>query len=225
MNSLETQVLRLIGENVSSPDVFADTDSGIAQIRASINDALQELCMVTGSYIRTMHLPLLANQQFYKLTMQADYMGYVVQVMDRSRHSKLIRTDLVAVNSNDPYWMQNKGYPMEYMQIGLDYFGICGIPSDDGVVLEMQVVCIPKPYTADTDPLKVREAFQRSGVQLAVSEFYASRGDAARASEYLNKYLETAGIMQLNPQQPERIYQFGGYQGASWQDRRSNGSN
>lgn len=222
MNSLETQVLRLIGENVTTPDVFADTDAGIAQVRASINDALQELCMVSGSYVRNLQLPLLADHQFYHIVMQADYMGYIVQCWDRERHTKLARTDLVELNAQDPYWMQTVGPPMSYMQIGLDYFGVYMIPSAEGTILEMKVVCIPKPYTTSTDAMKVREMFQRAAVQLAVSEFYASRGDAARATEYLNKYLEIAGIMQLHPQHQERIYQLGGYQGNSrWQDRRT----
>lgn len=224
MNQLETQVLRLIGESVSTPDVFTDDDSGIAQIRASVNGAMQELCMVTGSYIRSVYLPLLVGQCFYRLTMQADYMGYIVQAVDLERRTKLYRTDLIALQAEDQRWMDRDGYPVAYMQIGLDFLGVYMRPSASGVVLELKVVCIPKPYTADTDPLKVREEFQRAAVHLAVSEFYASRGDAARATEYMQRYLETAGLMQLHPQHAERLYQMGVYQGqANWIGRQ-NGS-
>ena len=50
MNALEKEVLKIIGESTSSPDVFVDTDAGLDPIRDSINDAIQELCMVTGAY-------------------------------------------------------------------------------------------------------------------------------------------------------------------------------
>ena len=46
MNSIEKEVLKLIGENTTIPDVFNEV--GIKQIRDSLNDAIAELCMVTG---------------------------------------------------------------------------------------------------------------------------------------------------------------------------------
>ena len=49
MNELETHVLELIGEDVDSPDVFTDDDAGMAPIRDSINDAIEEISMVSGS--------------------------------------------------------------------------------------------------------------------------------------------------------------------------------
>lgn len=212
MNDLETHVLRLIGENTSTPDVFLDTDAGMAQIRASVNDAIQELCMVTGSYRRTYHLALLANRQFYRLAPQNDYLGYVVGCWDRYLKRRLTRTDLLAMSATDPWWMKQTGPPLRYMQLGLNHIGVYMIPSTKGVVLELDCVMIPKPYADDAAPVKLRGNFQRAAVYLAVSEFYASRGDAKRAQEYLTRYLETAGLMQLHPVTAERQYQFGGFE-------------
>lgn len=212
MNSLETHVLRLIGENTSSPDVFVDTDTGLAQIRASINDAIQELCMITGSYRRTYHLALLENRQFYRLAPQNDYLGYVVGAWDRSQKRRLERTDILAISQADPWWMKRTGPPLQYMQLGLDHVGIYMAPATKGVVLELDCVMIPFPYTDSVAPVKLRGNFQRAAVYYAVSEFYASRGDAKRAQEYLQRYLDTAGIMQLHPLTAERQYRFGGYE-------------
>ena len=47
MNLLEKQVLRLIGEDPSSPDVFLDTDAGVAPVREALSDAIQEIVMLT----------------------------------------------------------------------------------------------------------------------------------------------------------------------------------
>lgn len=208
MNILETHTLRLIGENVTTPDVFTNTDTGLAQIRDSLNDALQELCMVTGTYMRTYHLPLLEEQLFYRLDPAQDFIAYPVTVWDRSNKRKLIQTDLIKVSKCDPYWMQRTGVTLEYMMLGLNVIGVWRPPSAKGNVLELHCACIPKPYDSDIAPIKVRDAFQKAAVYYAVSEFYASRGDAKRATDYATKYLEAAGLMSLKPQQAERQYQF-----------------
>ena len=168
MNDIETQVLRTIGEDVSSPDVFTDSDLGMAQIRDSVNDAVQELCAVSGSYVRTVHVPLLADQQWYRLTMRRDYMGYIIQCWDRDRHTKLSRTDPLTLSLQDPEWMETTGYPMQYMQVGLDYFGVYMRPSASGVVLELKCVCIPIPYSTTTDPVKLRDIFKHAAAHFAI---------------------------------------------------------
>lgn len=204
MNSIEKHVLRLIGENIDSPDVFAD----ITPIRNSVNDAIQELCMVTGSYKRTYLLPLYNDRQFYRLGWEKDHFGYIVEAWDRTRGTRLIHTDLMALSEVDPWWMKLAGYPEYYMQIGSEFLAIYRKPSANGIVLELNCVCIPKAYTEDTDPVKVSEAYERAAAYLATSEFYASRGDAVRGKEYLEKYIDTAGLMTLRPEQAERQYQY-----------------
>lgn len=210
MNDLETHVLRLIGENTTSPDVFTDTATGIAPIRNSINDAIQELCMLTGSYKRTYFLPLYADRQFYRMNWEQDHFGWVVECWDRSRRKRLTQTDLIRLTYDDPWWMQRSGPPEQYMQIGADVLGLYFKPSSNGIVLELECVCIPKPYSDDTSPIKVREAYQRAAVYMATSEFYASRGDAKRAAEFFDKYFETAGLMAMKPETEERQYRAGG---------------
>jgi len=144
---------------------------------------------------------------------EQDYFGWVVEAWDRNRRRRLIQTDLMRINYDDSLWMQRTGNPEQYMQIGADILGIYFKPSANGIVLELHCVVIPKPYTAESDPVKVREVFQRAAVYSAVSEFYASRGDAKRAVEYFDRYVETAGLMSLKPDSQERAYQFGGRYG------------
>lgn len=215
MNDLETHVLRLIGEDISSPDVFTDTDAGIVQIRDSLNDAIQELCMITGSYRRTYHLALLEGRQFYRLAPQNDYLGYIVTTWDRHLKRRLERTDLLAMNHIDAWWMKRTGPPLKYMQLGLDHFAVYMIPSAKGTVLELDCVMIPFAYPDSVTPVKLRSNFQKGAVYYAVSEFYASRGDASRATEYHARYLEVSGMMSLKPQQAERQWQYGKYEARS----------
>lgn len=209
MNNLEKHVLRIIGENVDSPDVFTDDTTGMAPIRDSLNDGIQELCMITGSYRRMYLLPLYADRQFYRMGWEADYFGWVVEAWDRRRGKRLEQTDPFRLTKENAYWMKDSGNPDEYMQIGSDIFGVYRKPSSNGVVLELTSVCIPKPYTVDTDPVKLRDQFQRAAVYYAVCEFFASRGDARRATEYFDKYIETAGLMSINPRAAEQNVMLG----------------
>ena len=208
MNSLEKHVLRLIGEDVSSPDVFADTNAGIAPVRDSINDAIQELTSISDIYQKVYHLPLYKDRQFYRLGFETDHFGWVIEAWDRSQQRKLIQTDLIRLSAEDHLWMQQSGEALQYMHIGEDILGIYYKPSANGIVLELTCVVIPKAYTDENDPIKVQNEYQRATVYLAVSEYYAGRGDAKRATEWLNRYMEVGGLMVLNPDTQERRYQY-----------------
>lgn len=210
MNAIEKEVLKTIGENVDSPDVFADTAAGMDFIRDCINDAIQELSMVTGAYRIKYYLPLLADTWLYRLEWNTDYFGYVVQAWDRDRHYRLEQTDLIGLSYIDPNWMKYNGDPTHYFHIGYNMVGIYRVPSAEGKVLELDCVCVPKPYTTDTDMIKVRGNYQRACVFYAVSDFYASRGDVRRATDFYNQYIQVAQLMKLKPQSNETKYVLGG---------------
>jgi len=211
MNALEKEVLKLIGESVESPDVFTDDSTGMAQIRDSINHGIWMITMATGGYQKRYVLPLRNDRLFYRISWEGDYFGYVIQAWDRERHKKLEQTDVLKLSCEDPWWMQRTGYVEKYFHIGYQFLGIYRKPSADNWVLELDCACIPKAYSSDTDPIKLRQNFERAVIQFAVSEYHASRGDGKRATEWLNQSIETAGLKKLNPQMAERQYQFGGY--------------
>jgi len=210
LNDLETTVLQLIGEDTSAPDVYSD----LTPVRDSINAAIQELCLVSGSYVRVYHLPLFAGRYFYRMSWAKDHFGWIVECWNRQQQRKLEQTDISTLSLQDPWFLKRGGSPYRYMQIGYRYLGFDRAPASAGEVLEITCAVIPKAYTTDTDPIKLRPAFQQACTQYATMEFYASRGDAVRASEWLAKYLETAGMAGLHPRQPERTFETG--KGAPW---------
>jgi len=206
MNKLEKEVLKLIGEDTTDPDVFDST--GIIHIRDSINHGIQQLCMVTGSYQKKYYLPLREDARFYRMNWENDHFGYVVNCWDRNKHRRLNQTDLLKLSMDDPNWLDRNGFAESYFHVGYNYIGIYMRQSASDLVLELDCVVIPKAYTADTDPIKLREAFERAAVQYGVSEYFASIGDATRATEWINKSLETAGLKKLNPIMAERKWQL-----------------
>jgi hypothetical protein len=204
LNSLEKDVCRLIGESITSPDVFSD----ITPIRDSVNSAVQELCALTGSYVQPYHMPLYTDRHFYRMGWLHDHFGYVIECWDRQRKYKLGRTDVRALSQIDPWFLKRSGDPTRYFEVGHTIIGIDRAPSQDGQILEMTCAAIPKAVANDGDPVKLRDVFRRSAVNYAVSEFYASRGDAERAKDYLQRYVDSAGLMNIHPDQADRLYQM-----------------
>ena len=204
MNDLEKHVLQIIGEDITTPDVFSD----ITPVRDSVNYAVQELCMLTGSYKMVYHLPLYAGRNFYRMGWDYDHFGYIIECWDRSRKFKLERTDIYTLKSQDPWFLKLSGNPDRYFEIGNDVVGFDRAPSAHGVVLELTCVAIPRAVDTDAKPVKIRDVFERASVYMGVSEFYASRGDVNRAKDFLLKYAETAGLMELHPDQADRLWQM-----------------
>lgn len=194
MNILETKVLELIGESPDDPDVFTDTDAGIAPIRDSINDAIQEITMLTGGHKRKYIIPLRKNQAFYRFRLQNGYFGWITDAWDINRDYRLTQTDLVALKEYDPRWMVGNGLPEKYVQLGTDVIGFYRKPSTSANAIELSIVEIPDPYDTSTERIKLRDSYQYAAINYAVGEYWASRGDAAEAANYGIMYLDALGL-------------------------------
>lgn len=204
MNNLETHVLELIGESTTSPDVFIDTDDGMAPVRDSLNDAIEEISMLTGSHKQTYQIPLVEDQGLYRLKFTRGYFGWVTDAWLVNKTYRLDQTDLIKLAANNPRWLQDSGDPGEYVQIGKDIIGLHPIPSGTTDALELTLVAIPERYSGGADRVKLREAFKWAAVHYAVSEYYAGRGDAQSAMIHLNRYLEKLNIQTMHPKSAER---------------------
>ncbi len=196
MNALETKVLELIGEDPSNPDVFKDTVAGMAPVRDSLNDAIQEISMITGGYKRQYLLPLRTGQAFYRFKLQNGYLGWVTDVWDVNRRFRLTQTSVGKLSAADPRWMVGSGFPEQYMQLGEDIIGFHRKPSATTNVMEITIVEIPHAYSTDTERIKLRDSFQYAAVLFAVGEYWASRGDVKEARAYGARYLDALGLRE-----------------------------
>lgn len=206
MNIFEQQVLELIGENTSSPDVFSDSDSGLAPIRDSINDAIQELSIVTGAYKQTYLIPLRKDQTFYKLKFTRNQFGWVTDAWHVDRNYRLAQTDLLKECREDPRWLLHSSDPIRYMQVGLDIIGVSPKSSADTGTLQLTCVIIPDEYSTSADRIKLRDSFRWAVVHYAVGEFYAGRGDKREAMNHHNEFLKKLGMQALYPESTEYQY-------------------
>jgi hypothetical protein len=207
MNALEEKVLELIGEDTSSPDVFLDTSDGIAQIRESISDAIQEIVMLTGGFKRQYFLPLRSDQGFYRIRLEHGDIGWITDVWLVNQGRRLEQTDVIRLSLHDPRWMISSGTPEAYIPVGQDVFGVYPKPSASSDVLEITLVEIPSTYTSDADRIKLRDSFKYAVVNYAVADFWASRGDSSEAQKHFQMYLDALGLRQDYNLQAERMNQ------------------
>lgn len=207
MNSIEQQVLRIIGENVDSPDVFTDTETGIAPIRDSISEAIEEINMLSGGYTETFTIPLVASQVFYRIKFERGAFAFVDYAWHVGRQYRLIQTDLILLNAWDPRWMIHSDTPTSYLQVGLDVIGFVPKPSSTAETVELRCAVIPSPYERDDERIKVRDQFRFALVNYAVSEYFAGRGDARRATEHYLHYAATLEGKLKHPGAKEMIAQ------------------
>ena len=194
MNALETKVLELIGESTSSPDVFLDTDAGMAPVRDSLNDAIQEIVMLTGGIKSRYLIPLRDGVGFYRVSLSSGYLGWITDAWLINQGRRLTQTDLTRLNAQNLRWMDVSGSPESYCPIGTDIIGFYPKPGSDSDVVELTVAEIPAAYTTDADRIRVKDQFQYAAVNYAVAEFWATRGDAIEAQKHMGMYLKAMGL-------------------------------
>ncbi len=207
MNILEQRVLELIGEDPDSPDIYPDTDEGLKPIRESINDAIDEITMVTGSYKRKYFIPLVEGQMFYRMNFNPISLGWITQAWLVNQKRRLEQKDLIYMNHMDPRWMVSTGSPIFYIPIGDDIVAFWRRPASNSDLVELECVVIPERYETSEDRIKVRTEYQWACVHYAVSEWWASRGDAKEATLHHQKYMDIMGLTDLYPYAREKTYQ------------------
>ena len=196
MNLLERQVLELIGDNPDSPDVFLDTDTGMEPVRDALNDAIQEIVMLTGSHKRQYFIPLRQDQGFYRVRLNYGSFGWITDARLVGQGYRLEQTGILRLLSHDPRWMITSANPRAYFQIGTDIVAVYPKPSGDSDILELTIVEVPDPYTTDADRIKLKSDFHYAAIHFAVADYWASRGDAREALKHWGLYLDVMGLRE-----------------------------
>ena len=164
--------------------------------------------MLTGSMKRTFYIPLTASNSFYQITSDRDIFAWPTSVWLVNQKRRLEMKDLIWMVHENPRWLYNVGAPYRYFVIGSDKICIHPAPSSATDMLEVNAVIIPEAYTLDTDRIKIRNSFQWATVHRAVSDYWASRGDAKTATKHFFKYLDKLGLQELYPEAHEQIREF-----------------
>tara|TARA_Y100000401_G_scaffold43561_1_gene33256 strand:- start:334 stop:1002 length:669 start_codon:yes stop_codon:yes gene_type:complete len=208
MNKLEKQVLQMIGEDPNNPDVFTDDDAGMDQIRTSISDGISEVLMQTGGWTEVFRIPLVQDQTFYKIELANSDVGWFQSVFNVETETALTQTSLISLNAFDPLWMRYTGPPTQYLPVGTNAIAICPKSSASAGVLECHIAAIPRRYQTDKDRIKLKNIYERSVVDYAVAEYWASRGSAKDAAEHLRRFATSIGMQRTYGNDAGKTYQY-----------------
>lgn len=198
MNSVERLILEMIGEDPDAPDVFADTSTGMAQIRDSINDAIEEITIITGGNHETFYLPLRESRAFYRFNDLGGDVAWITDAWLTTQRVRLEQSDIYKLRQFNPRFLYDSGPPRAYAPVGLSWLMVWPKPSSDTDILEITAVMVPERYTEGTDRIKLRTNLEWAAAHFAVGEYYASRGDAKQAVEHHTLYMRDLGIEPLN---------------------------
>jgi hypothetical protein len=78
-------------------------------------------------------------------------------------------------------------------------------PSGSSDALEITFVEIPKAYESGDDRVKLKSDFEDAAVHYAISEYWASRGDAVEAKKFWVLYLKALGIRNQYTSTPHYV--------------------
>jgi hypothetical protein len=205
-NDLENGVMDLIGENAVTPDVF--DDDGITEIRSHLNDAIEEVALITGCHKRVWYVPLKANAYFYELNEARDKFGWFTGVYLMGTKRLLRQVSLESLVELDARWLYATGTPTHYVPLSFNRMIVWPAISVSADTLEVTAVAIPDRYTTDTDRVKLRKTHEWAVVNRAVSEFWATRGDAQSAARFFQQYAQEVAFPALYPEMSERRWQY-----------------
>jgi hypothetical protein len=124
MNTIETHVLELIGEDPDNPDVFTDDSTGMAQIRDSINGAIEDICIITGSFERKFLVPLQGDMMFYEITSDRDVFAWPRSVWLVNQKRRLEQKDLNWLLNYNPRFLYDTASPIHYFLIRNNKLGV-----------------------------------------------------------------------------------------------------
>ena len=205
---IEKQILRLIGENPDSPDVFIDQPDAMRPIRQSIAAARQEIILLTDAYRERCLLPLIRDQQWYVLRWDRGSLAYIVDAWLLNQKRRLEQTTALRENDLDRRWRLNRGTPEVYWQIGFNTIAVAPRPTDSTNVLDIWAVVMPERDDDGREYSKIPEDWDWATIHYAVGEFYASRGAATDAILHQQQYMDALGKAVGRPMSVETRRQF-----------------
>lgn len=198
----------MIGDDPENPDVFIDNEQGLKPIRRSINDAIQEVAVLNGGFVKTFHVPLTAGKSFYKIQLNNANVGWVKNCWLVNIKRRLPQTDLHVLRKFDYRWYQSTGTPNSYYPIGVDVLGFYPKPAETSDIVQIEAVVIPAPYTNDKQKTRIRKEFEWSVINYAVSEYWISRGEVQSARQHMQTYIDDLGIRGEYVISGERVHQL-----------------
>ena len=202
MRDIEKKVLRIIGEDVDSPDVY--TDANITPIRDSVNDAIEELCTLTNAYVHTYRIPLVIDTYFYRIAFTTAQFCYITRAYLPDMGRTLAQGTVGSVEKHDYKWLDSSNTPSVYMPIGVKYVAFYPMYAEAGHHVELDCAVLPNRYSTTDKVLQLRDDFRDAASAYAASEYFLSSGDLDKAAYWFGEYAKGASKFGYRSRMPDK---------------------
>jgi len=190
VKEIEKRVLRIIGEDTDNPDVY--TDANITPIRDSVNDAIEEMCTMTDTFVVKYRVPIIADTYFYKLAFTSAQFCYILRARLPDKGRVLAQSRVGEVADNDYRWLDSTNTPSVYFPIGVEYVGFYPIYSENGHHVELDCAVLPLRYSTDDTVIQLRDDFKDAAAYYAAAEYFLSVADVEKYGYWFAEYSRAA---------------------------------
>jgi len=191
VKDIEKRVLRIIGEDVDSPDVF--TSANITQIRDSINDGIEELCTLTDALVLPYRIPFYPDTYLYRIAFTSAQFCHILRAYLPDKGTPLAHATVGSVAKHDPKWLSASNTPAVYMPVGVKFVGFYPMYAAEGHHVELDCVVLPNRYATDDKVIQLRDDFHDSVVAYAAGEYFLGIGDLDKANYWFGEYAKNTG--------------------------------
>lgn len=192
LSVVKKMVMDIIGEDSSSPTYW--TSSNDIELEDYINDAVEEVCVLSGVYTQDLLLPLHASRDYYSLDPgKGGEFLYVNSVRVIPEGYSVGMSDPLKLTREDYNWMTRTGTPRTFFFVNPDMLRVVPMSSTEGQSLEILASTIPPTYTLDSEVIDLDESLISVVVAYAASMIFLSMRAFPKASLWSKVYMEGIG--------------------------------
>lgn len=185
-------VMDIVGEDSSAPTYW--TSSNDIEIEDYINDAIEEVCVLTGGYKQDLVLPLHASRDYYRLDPgKGGEFLYIDSIRVEPEGYSLGMSDTTKLTREDYNWMTRTGTPRTFFFVNPDMIRVVPMAGTAGQSLEILASTIPPTYTLDDEVVDLDESLISVVIAYAASMILLSMRSFPKSSYWLKVYMEGVG--------------------------------
>jgi len=184
---IRTMVLDAVGEDSVNPSYW--TSDHITELDEWIQDAIEEVCVLTGLYVEELRQPLFANRRYYHLDPgKGGELLWLKHLRIEPEGWYLKQSDPTALSRDDVNWMTRTGTPRVWYPVGVNLVRLVPYPASAGQLIEASVVCIPPMATTSDMLLDIPDHLTAAIVSSVVATVLVINRRLEKAAGWLTDY-------------------------------------
>lgn len=196
--TLKKLIMDTIGEDSESPTYWDSTND--VELEDLINDAVEEMLVLSGNYIEEIHVPLYTDRRHYNLDAgKGGELLYIKGARVLPEGYTLSMVDPISLSREDYRWITRTGTPRSFYIVGNDTIRPVPYPSAEGQSLELIASIIPPNYSEDDEVVDIEDSFITGVTAYCSYMLFASMRNLEAAGRWFKEYQKAIATFVDNP--------------------------